>query len=248
MTIRTTLKNTAFAGIGLAGAALLAVSAPLAANAHVDVTPSDTGAGAYTVLTFAVSHGCEGSPTTSIEISLPEEITSVTPTINPNWTVETVQKTLDEPLEDGHGNEITEVTGSVKYTAITPLKDGYRETFELSVQLPADAEGETLFFPSLQTCEVGSTDWSAIAEEGADEPDTPAPAVLVTASTGDGHAHEAAIDDEHADGAEHTDAATNANASGDADTLARVLGVGGLIIGAVGIVIALAARRGTAKR
>jgi uncharacterized protein YcnI len=44
---------------GLAGGAVLALAAvPLAASAHVTVTPSGTAAGSYTVLTFAFSHGC----------------------------------------------------------------------------------------------------------------------------------------------------------------------------------------------
>ena len=53
---------------------------------------------------------------------------------------------LDEPVTDAHGNEVTERTASVVYTATTPLPDGQRDTFELSFQLP-DAEGEMLDVP-----------------------------------------------------------------------------------------------------
>ena len=116
---------------GLAGGAVLALAAvPLAASAHVTVTPSGTAAGSYTVLTFAYSHGCEGSPTTAIAIDIPESIASVSPTLNPNYTIEKVA--------DG------DRTSQVVYTAITPVPDGYRDTIELSLQLPEDAAGETL--------------------------------------------------------------------------------------------------------
>jgi len=218
---------------GLAGGAVLALAAvPLAASAHVTVTPSGTAAGSYTVLTFAFSHGCEGSPTTAIAIDIPESIASVSPTLNPNYTIEKVA--------DG------DRTSQVVYTAITPVQDGYRDTIELSLQLPEDAAGETLAFPVLQTCEVGETNWNQVAEEGEEEPESPAPVLVVTEATGDGHGHGAATEeaasdehgDGHAEGAEET-AAT----SDDSDTVARVLGIGGLVVGVVGIVLALAARR-----
>jgi len=218
---------------GLAGGAVLALAAvPLAASAHVTVTPSGTAAGSYTVLTFAFSHGCEGSPTTAIAIDIPESIASVSPTLNPNYTIEKVA--------DG------DRTSQVVYTAITPVQDGYRDTIELSLQLPEDAAGETLAFPVLQTCEVGETNWNQVAEEGEEEPESPAPVIVVTEATGDGHGHGAATEeaasdehgDGHAEGAEET-AAT----SDDSDTVARVLGIGCLVVGVVGIVLALAARR-----
>ena len=218
---------------GLAGGAALALAAvPLAASAHVTVTPSGTAAGSYTVLTFAFSHGCEGSPTTAIAIDIPESIASVSPTLNPNYTIEKVA--------DG------DRTSQVVYTAITPVQDGYRDTIELSLQLPEDAAGETLSFPVLQSCEVGETNWNQVAEEGEEEPESPAPAIVVTEATGDEHGHGAATEettsdehgDGHAEGAEET-AAT----SDDSDTVARVLGIGGLVVDVVGIVLALAARR-----
>lgn len=218
---------------GLAGGAVLALAAvPIAASAHVTVTPSGTAAGSYTVLTFAFSHGCEGSPTTAIAIDIPESIASVSPTLNPNYTIEKVA--------DG------DRTAQVVYTAITPVQDGYRDTIELSLQLPEDAAGETLAFPVLQSCEVGETNWNQVAEEGEEEPESPAPVIVVTEATGEGHGHGAATEeaasdehgDGHAEGAEET-AAT----SDDSDTVARVLGIGGLVVGVVGIVLALAARR-----
>ncbi|TFB75803.1 DUF1775 domain-containing protein [Cryobacterium glaciale] len=225
----------------LATGVLLALAAPLAASAHVSVTPDATGAGASTVLTFSTAHGCECSSTTTMTIDIPESITSVSPTVNPGWTVEKVAVDLATPIDDGHGNEITTRVGQITYSATTPLPDGFRDTFALSLQLPADAEGETLEFPVLQTCEMGETNWNETTVDGEDEPALPAPFVTVTAATGDAHGHNDA-------GAEtvatHDDAAavTATSASAD-DVLARVLGAGGLVVGAVGIVLAVTARR-----
>jgi len=218
------LSTPVFAATTLLGAGLLALSAPLAASAHVDVTPSSTAAGSYSLLTFSLGHGCEGSPTTGITIDVPDTITSVTPTINPGWAV--------TPLTDGQ----------VTYTAESPLADGLRTTFVLSLQIPEDAAvGDTLAFPTLQSCEVGETDWAEAIVEGEAEPAHPAPSLTVTeASTESGHGHGATDAVATADTAAAEPAATD-------DVLARLLGIGGLIVGAVGLVVAVASRRKTAS-
>ena len=139
------------------------------AVAHVTITASETDAGAYTTLTVSVPHGCEGSPTTEVAIKLPDGITEVTPTRNAFYD-----------LEVGDGQ--------VVYTARTPLPDGQRDTFELSLQIPEDAAGETLAFPTVQTCEEGSTAWTEVPADGQSEDDLehPAPAFEVTSADGDG--------------------------------------------------------------
>lgn len=223
-----TFRTVAITSSALLGGALLAIGAPLAASAHVTVTPSDTAAGSYSVLTFAFGHGCDASPTTKLTFDLPDEIESVSPTLNPNWTIEKVA--------DG------DRTAQVVYTAITPVEDGYRDTIALQVHLPEDAAGTTLEFPVLQSCESGETNWNEPAVEGEAEPEHPAPSITVTeAVAGGGHGHDAPTDDAETEGASHgADAAVQADS---ADTVARVLGIGGLAVGVVGLVVALAARR-----
>lgn len=230
------LKNTALAASTLLGAALLAIAAPLSASAHVDVEPSSAAAGSETVLTFSLPHGCDGSSTTAFGIGIPEGVEGVTPTVNPSWTVSQVPVDLASPISDGHGHSVTTRIGQIVYTAKVPLADGLRDTFALSLVLPEDAAGKTLEFPVLQTCEKGSTMWDQTSKPGEAEPEFPAPAVIVTAATADSE-HGAATDAS----AGHDDASKAGAASGDA--LARVLGVGGLAVGAVGIVLAVAARR-----
>lgn len=173
---RTALPATAALG------AIALIAAP--ATAHVTVSPSATGAGAYTVLAFSVPHGCDGSPTTRVAIALPPEIHAATPTRNPFWAVEKVMDRLEQPVTDAHGNEVTERVAQVVYTARTPLPDGQRDTFELSLQLP-DAEGETLAFPVVQRCERGETGWTEVAADGQDALALERPAPLVTISAAD---------------------------------------------------------------
>lgn len=171
-----------------AATAAIALSVVAPASAHVSATVSDASAGAFTVMTFSVPHGCEESPTTRIEIQVPESVMAVTPTRNPYYDVESTITQLDEPLTDAHGNEVTERTSSITYTATTPLPDGQRDTFELSFQVP-DAEGEVLAFPTIQTCEKGSTDWIEVAADGQDDEELehPAPSFEILPASGEGH-------------------------------------------------------------
>jgi uncharacterized protein YcnI len=168
--------------VAIAGAALLALAAISPAGAHVTATPTTTAEGSYTLVTFGVPHGCDGSPTTSVEIQVPEALNSVTPGVNYGWEVEKVYEDLATPVTDSHGNAVTERVASVVYTAKEPLPDGFYDSFVWSMQLPEGTAGETLYFPAVQTCEEGETAWIQIPEEGqsGEELEHPAPSVTVT--------------------------------------------------------------------
>ena len=114
---RRALAGTA---TGLAVAAFVLV-APVAASAHVHVTPSSTEPGAMAQLDFTFSHGCDGSPTTAVEVAVPDEIASVALIANPGWDV---------------AAEAVDGARTVVFTADEPMPDGVRETLELEVTLP----------------------------------------------------------------------------------------------------------------
>lgn len=223
------------AAIALAGGLILAGGA--SASAHVTVTPTTTDAGSYTVLNFSVPHGCDGSATTKVAIKIPEDIVSVTPTVNSGWNVEKTMLKLDEPVDNGHGGQYTERVDQVIYTAKTPLPDDLRDTFELSLQLP-DKPGETLVFPSVQTCEEGETAWIQTAAKGEDEPEHPAPAFELTAAGSDGHDSGSDVDDAKAASDESTDQAGGSSTVG---WIGVVLGALGLGVG--GVALARSGRR-----
>ncbi|MET4002096.1 uncharacterized protein YcnI [Arthrobacter sp. UYCu511] len=221
-TLKTTLAVGATSTLMLLGLG--------SASAHVSATPTETAAGSYSLVTFSVGHGCDGSPTTALTITLPDELNSATPTVNPNWTISTTSEKLDTPRTLANGSKISERMASITYTAKTPLVDHERDTFTLSVQLP-DAVGTTLHFPTLQKCEVGQTDWKEIPGAGADHDsvDAPAPELTVTAAVAEGDGH----------GAPAADAAPGAAASvqkSDAGTawpawLGLGAGLAGLVLG-----------------
>jgi uncharacterized protein YcnI len=226
------LPTVAVAGLAIAGPA----------SAHVTITPSESAAGAYTILTVSVPHGCDGSPTTKIAIKTPDDIVEVTPTRNPFYDVEKVTTKLDKPITAEDGDQITQRTSEVVYAAKTPLPDGERDTFELSLQIPEDAAGKTLVFPTIQTCEKGETAWTEVpaAGQSEDDLDHPAPAFEVTSASGE-EAHGAAA---------ATDRTEPVSSTTDSDDDGNGLAIAGLVAGLLGLVlggIALARTRGRAQ-
>ena len=102
----------------------------------------------------------------------------------------------------------------------------------LSVKLP-DTAGTTLYFPTLQSCETGQTDWSEIAKDGQDPHslEAPAPSITVTEAAGtDGHGSAAAASHTAEGAAIEQASATDSGA--DARSWAGLAaGIAGLVLG-----------------
>ncbi len=212
-TTRTAALGTTALGAALALALLPAASA----SAHVTAEASSTAAGSHSVITFSIPHGCDGAPTIAVDIEIPEPIRSVTPTVKPGWSIEK--------------NIVDDRVASVTYTAIGDgLADGYRDTFELALQLPASEAGEAVEFPTVQTCPEGAT-----AEWVGDKVPT---VILSEAEEGGGHGHGPA---EHTDAAEASPAP--ARAEKHEDMVARIIAVSGVLVGIIGLVVGVGARR-----
>ena len=232
----TTLRRTLTTAGAAAGAAALLLSAAAGASAHVGVSPDKTAANSYALLTFGIPHGCEESGTTKVAITLPAELNDAQPTVNPNWTVEKVTEQLAEPKKLADGTSITKRTGQIVYTAKAPLAHDLRDALVLSVKLP-DAAGTTLYFPTLQTCETGQTDWSEIAKDGQDPHSlkAPAPSITITeAASNDGHGATASTSHATEQASEQAAAVTDSGAQARS-WAGLAAGVGGLALGGVAL-------------
>ena len=205
--------------LGAAAGLALALSAPLAASAHIELDASATAPASLSVLTFAVGHGCEGSATTALAIRFPADVQAVKPTLAPGWSV------AEQEAADGT---------TVTYTADAPLPDALRATVQVEALLPVDgAAGDVVAFPTLQTCVEGSTDWAETPAAGT-EPDLPAPAITLTdAAAGTGSGATAA----GAGSATGTEAAATATAVAPVDPVARLLGLGALVVGVIAVML-----------
>ena len=49
------------------------------ASAHIDPDPTEAQAGSRLTVGFTVEHGCDGSPTTQLDMRLPDGVTDALP-------------------------------------------------------------------------------------------------------------------------------------------------------------------------
>jgi periplasmic copper chaperone A len=230
----------------LAGTAVLALSVP--AFAHVSVQPEGTAAkGGYAVVDFKVPNERNNASTTKLEVTFPADhpLASVMPQRMAGWDIKVTKSKLDKPLEM-HGEKISEAVTKVTWTATDGgIKAGYFQKFPLSIgQLPEDTD--ELVFKALQTYSNKEVvRWIEVQQDGQEEPENPAPVLELSAATNDHHGSSAAAED--SDDAQP--AASNTSAAepaGSSDTTARVLGVVGIVVGAIGVAYGvLAGRRRT---
>lgn len=222
-------------GAVLGGALVLA--APLAAFAHIHVTPEDSSADSTTTLTFSFSHGCEDSPTTAMVVEIPAGVTNVVPIAEGGWSIE-------RALADN--GTVTSVT----YRADTPVESGVKGEVAMDVRFGADLANTSVAFPVTQECVVGSTAWTEVAADGGAEPESPAPVVAVgdvadESEDGHGstHADTAHDDTAHDDAAQAAGTTSAEPSAAPADPTALWLGGAGLVAGLAALVVALLALR-----
>lgn len=234
MSSRTPFSRFTRRGLVIAAvAAGLVLAAPAAASAHVGVSPDVVEPEGSAVLTFSFTHGCEESPTTALHVTMPEGLTSVSPTVDSAW---------DITIEHADNGLVSAVT----YTATTPIPGGLRGAASMAVRLGEDAP-DTLAFPVEQQCETGVNEWVELAEDGADPHDleSPAPVVTVTANATEatGSMHEHTGNDSNAESADAEQSAADATS---ADPVGAILGGAGLLAGVAALVIAVLAYRRSA--
>jgi uncharacterized protein YcnI len=228
------------AGAGVAVTAFVLLGGP--ASAHVYFEETEAPAGGYALLTLDVPHGCDESGTTEVAIQLPEGTTSVTPEQIPGWEADVTLEQLDEPIDTGEGEPITEAPTQVTWTATgEPLPHDRLLRFSLSVGMPAGEPGEIAYFPTVQTCEAGETAWIENWDGEGEEPESPSPSVELVEAGGH-HGGDEADEDEHADeeGGGETVAVADGASQDDVDT-ARTIAVVGVVVGLIGIIVAIAA-------
>ncbi len=125
------------------------------APAHVVLERKTAQAGSYYKATFMVGHGCEGSPTTGIDIEMPEPMAVVKPMPKSGWTL----ATQSAPAPSGmslHGRPVSEVVNRVSWKGGS-LDDARYDEFVVLLQLPK--RDGYLYFKVIQQCANGSNAW-----------------------------------------------------------------------------------------
>ncbi|MGN8027569.1 YcnI family copper-binding membrane protein [Microbacterium sp. 22242] len=166
---------------GLAAGAVLALAVPLAASAHVTVSPNQAAAGSWTYVTFRMPDESASASSVKLDIHLPTAtpFTSVSYQPVAGWTGTATKTTLPKPVKVD-GNTISEATTEVVFTADTGgVAPGQFQTFTLSLG-PVPDTGH-IVIPVTQTYSDGKVvEWAATPEQAAkDDTLEPAPVLWV---------------------------------------------------------------------
>ncbi|KKZ70922.1 YcnI family protein [Streptomyces showdoensis] len=238
------LSATAVAGLAIASPAF----------AHVSVQPEGTAAkGGYATVNVKVPNERADASTVKVEVTFPADhpLASVMPQAVPGWNIAVTRTKLAKPLTL-HGKSITEAVSKVTWTATDKgIQPGYFQKFPLSLgQLPEDAD--ELVLKALQTYSSKEVvRWIEPSEEGQEEPEHPAPVLRLSAATDDHHGTATATPapkTPKAPAGEGHGAESAEGHDGDGHGTERWLGIGGMVLGAAGLVTALitSRRRGDA--
>lgn len=210
----------------VAALALYAASAAQlpAAWAHVHASSDNAVRGAMAIVTFQVPNESNtGALTTALSVALPD-VAAASAESAPGWTAK-----LDRDAASG-------AVRSVTWTAVPGGGIGVDQfaLFRVSMKLP---DTDTVSFPATQTYSDGTVvRWDQPPQPGGGEPEHPAPAL--TLATGP-----VASPGHHPPAATPADQPSAAPPPRPADNTARVLGGAALVVGALGICLALIRRR-----
>jgi periplasmic copper chaperone A len=155
------------------------------AQAHIVIDNPVATTGAYQKLTFKVGHGCDGSATTSIKITVPDGVLGAKPQPKTGWTINTVTSPLKVPVTS-HGKTITSDVSEITWSGGN-LPDAYYDEFSIHVKLPTTAG--KLYFKVNQLCEKGRNDWVEIPTDDGKKLKSPAAVLDVQAKKNEEHQH-----------------------------------------------------------
>jgi uncharacterized protein YcnI len=229
------MKKTTFAAsIAVASTAFLLLGAPLAASAHVRVDPDQATPGSYTTLTFRVPTESATAGTVKLVVDLPTKtpFTSVSYLPLAGWTTTVDTEKLAQPVKTDDGT-ITEAPIRVTWTAASGVRIAPGQFQQFTVSAGAVPDTGSVLLPTHQYYSDGTVvNWDQPTPASGTEPEHPAPTLYIT------------------DPAPAADSATPlvasaapyppaANAGATATVISLAVGVGGLVLGAIALVVAV---------
>ncbi len=156
------------------------------ASAHASLETKTAEVGSSYKAVMRVPHGCEGSATHTVIITVPEGFYNVKPMPKAGWTLETTRGAYEQRFT-AHGREypegVKEITWSGGY-----LQDDWYDEFVFRGTFGSELAPDSAFhFPTVQLCEDGQVAWDNVT----DDPDAgrPAPALTLVAGEMDHAGH-----------------------------------------------------------
>jgi len=225
----------------LATAATLLVASPAAAHVHVE---GEASPGEPATLTFRVPTESDSASTTGLRVEFPIDAPIPTARVQskPGWTSEIVTERLDPPATLRDGSTIAVRVVSITWTATgAGIAPGEFDTFVVSTGAIPDVD--EIVLPATQTYDDGRVvEWSEVGG-GSEEPQHPAPVLLVGASADSPHSS----DGGHASASPEPGAVAPGRSAGASDA-AVPIGIAALAVGVAGVALAVTALTRSRRR
>jgi uncharacterized protein YcnI len=209
----------------LAAVAILVLGAPLAADAHVKISPNTAAPGDDIEVTFRVPNEMENAGTVKVEIDLPTKTPFAGADYQPvaGWSAQIISAKLPKPIIND-GVQVTEAPVKIIFTANpgVEIKVGQFQQFPIALDLTPDTG--SVDFPTFQTYSNGQiVKWDQKTPADGEEPDNPAPTLYIN-------------DPPPTDTESGVTIAATSAAASTAST-ALILGTAGLALGVIALVL-----------
>jgi uncharacterized protein YcnI len=160
-------------------AALAVLTGASPSFSHVVLQDGVALAGTSYRAVLRVGHGCDGSPTTGMQVTIPDGFTGAQPMLKVGWTLVTKVGKLAEPYTS-HGKTYTEGVQEIIWTANGPenaLPANFYDEFILRGITPAKAGA--VWFKVVQSCAKGVNTWVEVPASGMSTKGLKSPAALL---------------------------------------------------------------------
>ena len=169
-------------------AAAITVFSAMPSMAHVSLQQNEAAPGTYKAV-LGIPHGCDGEPTVSVHVEIPEGFIGAKPMPKPGWTLK-VEKGDYAKAYRLHGEEVSSGPIAVIWSGGS-LADEHYDEFTIRGTLADVEDGQRLFFKVTQVCPSGAqAAWTEEPAEGQDPHALEHPAPFVTIADAAGAAEE----------------------------------------------------------
>lgn len=222
-------------GAAVLAATALALSAPLAASAHVHVDPDQASPGSYTLLTFRVPTESATAGTVRVEVDFPTAtpFTSLSYQPVPGWSAEITTSQLPKPVKIS-GATVTEAPTKIVWTADSGVQIAPGQFQQFSVSAGVVPDTGSIMMPTTQTYSDGTVvKWDQPTPASGNEPEHPAPTLYI---------NDAPPNEATPTIVSSTTAASPAESGASSvDAVALGIGITGVALAAIALVVAVLA-------
>jgi uncharacterized protein YcnI len=129
-----------------------------------------------------ITHGCDGSPTTRVKVTIPEGVIGARPMPKPGWSLSMTKGPYAKSYPYFHGS-LAEGVKEIVWSGGSLAEDQFDEFVFVARITDAFRPGDTVYFPVDQDCERSGYHWAEIPGPGQDAHalKEPAPSVKLVA-------------------------------------------------------------------